>query len=104
MKRTRVLLDEPTYEAVKRRAFERRVSMSTVVREALRTYLSAPKEVGWRVGDLAFIGSGASDAGELAPLSVNHDEALARDLYEEHQSDTRGHVRDIRPGGQERPA
>jgi hypothetical protein len=97
-------MDERTYEAVKRRAFERRVSMSTVVREALHAYFNAPKEVGWRVEDLTFIRSGASDAGELVPLSVNHDEALARDLYEEHRSDTRGHVRDIRPGGQERPA
>ena len=101
MKRTQIQLDEPTYEVLKKRAYERRVSMSTVVREALRSYLEAPSGAGWRIEDLTFIRSAASDAGDLAPLSVRHDEALAHDLYEEHLRDTRGHVRDTRPGGQE---
>jgi len=39
MHRTQFSLDEPLYEALRRRAFDRRVSMSEVVREALADYL-----------------------------------------------------------------
>ena len=39
MHRTQISLDEPLYEAVRRRAFERRISMSRMVRDALAYYL-----------------------------------------------------------------
>jgi hypothetical protein len=39
MHRTQVSLDEPLYEALRQRAFDRRISMSAMVREALADYL-----------------------------------------------------------------
>ena len=40
MRRTQIQLDEATYELLRRRAFEQGVSISALVREALREHLS----------------------------------------------------------------
>ncbi len=45
MHRTQVSLDEPLYEELRRRAFERRISMAQMVREALVEYLRIEPEV-----------------------------------------------------------
>ena len=79
MKRTQVQLDEATYELLRGRAFEQGVSMSALVREALRQHLRigpAPR----RLEDFHFIASGRSEQADLAPVSERHDEALARDF------------------------
>jgi metal-responsive CopG/Arc/MetJ family transcriptional regulator len=39
MRRTQISLDEPLYEVLRAQAFERRVSMSQLIREALEEYL-----------------------------------------------------------------
>ena len=82
MRRTQIQLDEPTYQLLRRRAFEQGVSMASLLREAVGQYL-APKQKQWRVEDFTFIGAGHSDDGDLAPVSERHDEALAEDLYRE---------------------
>ncbi|MBI4304732.1 MAG: hypothetical protein HY678_00280 [Chloroflexi bacterium] len=99
MKRTQVQFDEPTFEALKRRAYERRVSMSTVVREAVQAYLSGGRHA-WKLGDFKFIGSVASEESGRTPLSVAHDQALALEIYREHAGEIPRHVSNSGPGKQ----
>ncbi len=82
MRRTQIQLDEPTYQLLRKQAFERGVSMATLLREAVGQYL-VPKRKQFRIEELTFIGSGYSDQGDLAPISERHDEALAEDLERE---------------------
>jgi metal-responsive CopG/Arc/MetJ family transcriptional regulator len=42
MKRTQISLDSQLYEALRRAAYERRISMASVVRDALAEYLGQP--------------------------------------------------------------
>ncbi|MDP3064033.1 MAG: CopG family transcriptional regulator [Chloroflexota bacterium] len=79
MRRTQVQLDEATYRALKRKAFERGVSMSALLRELLRAEFN-PASAPRRLESFRFIGSGLSEQGGLAPISERHDEALAEDL------------------------
>lgn len=75
MVRTQIQLDEETYRAARRAAFERHVSLSAVVREALAASLpDLPRPP--RGEDFAFVASGRSRQGALAPVSERHDEAL----------------------------
>ena len=76
MKRTQVQLDEATYELLRRRAYERGVSMASLVRESLSEYLVAGASSSNSFDDFRFIGIGRSDQGNLAPISERHDEAL----------------------------
>lgn len=76
MKRMQIQLDEATCELLRRRALERGVSMSALLREVLREHLGAghaPR----RLEDFRFVGSGRSEQGDLAPVSERHDELLA---------------------------
>lgn len=86
MKRMRIQLDEETYAAVRRRAYEGKRSVSAVVRDAVAETLGVrrPKE---RLGlrQFAFVGAGRSRQGKLSPVSERHDEALAAALWEEHR-------------------
>ncbi|MBI4312781.1 MAG: CopG family transcriptional regulator [Chloroflexi bacterium] len=75
MKRTQVQLDEPTYELLRTRAFQRGISMSALLREVLRQHLAA-SQAPLRLEDFTFIGSGESQQGDLSPVSERHDEAL----------------------------
>lgn len=81
MKRTQIQLDDATYEAVRRRAYERNRSMSSVVREALAKAFGAEsgvEERKWTLEDFTFIGTGSDpDNRPDAPVSENHDDALA---------------------------
>jgi hypothetical protein len=50
MRRTQISLEEPLYEALRRRAFNRRVSMSQMVRDALAEYLAVPETTAVELG------------------------------------------------------
>ena len=79
MKRVQVQLDEPTYERLRRRAFEQGISMAALVRQVLGVYLkTAPPPR--RLEDFKFIGSGYSGQSSIEPISERHDEALSEDL------------------------
>ncbi len=83
MKRTQVQLDEATYQVLRRKAFERGISLAALIREVLREHLGTGPARRRRVEDFTFIGSGRSDDGSLAPVSERHDEALGEALAEE---------------------
>jgi hypothetical protein len=76
MVRTQIQLDEDTYKAARRVAFERHISLSAVVREALTASLPGSPKPSQRA-DFAFVAAGRSRQGVLAPVSERHDEALA---------------------------
>lgn len=76
MRRTQIQIDDPTYSALRQRAFAARKSISAVVREALASAL-APARQGGTTPPLAFIGMGRSRQLAGRPVSVHHDEALA---------------------------
>jgi len=82
MKRTQIQLEDETYQLLRRQAFEHGKSISAVVREILEEKLRAPNRR-FRVEDLTFIGAGESELSRWDPISENHDEALAEDLYNE---------------------
>ena len=79
MKRTQVQLDDRTYEALRRCAYEQGRSMSAVVRETLAEALGTarPRQKRLRLKDFRFVWAGRSRQGKLAPVSERHDEALA---------------------------
>ena len=82
MKRTQIQLDEATYEAVRRRAYEQGRSMASVVRETLaEAFGTEVKKPRWTIDDFTFIGMGRdSNNPREAPVSEHHDDALA-DAY-----------------------
>ena len=77
MKRTQIQLDEATYEAVRRKAFEQGVSMASVVRETLADALGTSRGSKSRkltIEDFTFIGMGRDpNPPEDVPVSVDHD-------------------------------
>lgn len=84
MKRTQIQIDEQTYEAVRRRAFEQSRSISSVVREVLAQAFGPPPRRRLSLRDFTLVAAGRSRQGRLKPVSERHDEALtealARDL------------------------
>ncbi len=89
MKRTQIQLDEATYDALRRRAFDEGRSISAVARSILAEALGSSRpgaDPPLRIEDFTFIASGRSRRNSKArPTSVHHDEALAEDLYESHR-------------------
>lgn len=84
MKRTQIQLDERTYEALRRRAFEKGCSMSSLVRELMARSLGTGTATQQStIKDFTFIGAGRSRQGRLSPVSKRHDEALAKALKDE---------------------
>lgn len=83
MKRTQVQLDEATYQLLRRKAFDRGISLAALIREVLREHLGMSLATRRRIEDFTFIRSGSSDDGSLKPVSERHDEALAEALMEE---------------------
>lgn len=81
MKRTQIQLDDATYEAVRRRAYERGRSMASVVRETLSEAFgtaSPAQEPTRTIEDFTFVGMGVdSRLPEDVPVSVDHDKWLA---------------------------
>jgi len=85
MKRTQIQLDEDTYEALRRKAFEKGCSISSYVREVLAYSMgTGTAKRPRRQQDSRFIGDGTSRQGRLEPVSERHDDALAEVLAEEH--------------------
>lgn len=78
MKRALIQFDEDTYLKLRQTAFDRKQSISAVVREMVDKGLAEGKPKKYKnVQDFSFIGAGASDQGPLAPVSERHDAALA---------------------------
>ncbi len=85
MKRTQIQLDEQTYGALQRRAFEKGCSISSIVRELLAHSLGTGKaKQRPTIKDFTFIGAGLSHHDRLSPVSERHDEALEEAFKEEH--------------------
>ena len=68
-------MPEDLYERLRVEAHSRRVSMASVIREALvSSFGMCRKPKG--IEDFSFVGAGESEQGELVPVSERHDEAL----------------------------
>lgn len=76
MKRLQIQLDEPLYDALRRRAFEEQASMASVVRDALVGSFRTAEPSGRTLEDFGFIGAGSSEPPAGGPVSVRHDEFL----------------------------
>ena len=83
MKRALIQFDEDTYHKLRRRAFDQKRSISSVVRELVEKGMQPPKPKKRRIEQFSFIGSGSSKQGRLAPVSEHHDEALAEIYWAE---------------------
>ena len=81
MRRTQIQLDDVTYEAVRRRAYERGRSMASVVRETLSEAFgtaSPAQEPQRTIEEFTFVGMGVDpQPPEDVPVSVDHDRWLA---------------------------
>lgn len=86
MRRTQIQFDEETYAAVRKRAYEEKRSISSVVRDVVAETLGVKRSTK-RPGleQFAFVGAGRSRQGKLSPVSERHDEALADALWKEHR-------------------
>ena len=85
MRRTQIQLDERTHEALRRRAFEKGCSISSLVRELLgRTMGTGKAKQRPTIKDFTFIGAGRSRQDRLSPVSERHDEALEEAVMEDH--------------------
>ncbi len=90
MKRTQVQLDETSYELLRRKAHERRISVAAVVREAVGQYLAEAPPRKRTLADFKIIGiANDEDPEEYRPISERHDEFLGDALYEEIQEKAR---------------
>jgi len=80
MRRTQIQLDEATWTALRRAAYERGTSMSSVVRETLAGTFGASagkrKKKPRSARLLSIVGIGKSADNDLKPVSVNHDDAF----------------------------
>jgi hypothetical protein len=75
MRRVQIQLDERTYEALRRRAFARRLSISAMVREVLQEKLRSGRRMRrLTMKDFPWIGSFASK--DPYVVSEEHDRAL----------------------------
>ena len=79
MRRTLIQFDEDTYRQLRREAFRQERSLSSLVRELVATSLAGARrrERPTRISQFSSVGAGRSRQGRLAPVSENHDEALA---------------------------
>ena len=78
MRRTQIQLDDRTYETLRRQAFQKGCSISSLVRELLGQSLGPRRtKRPAALKDFSFIGAGRSRQGRLSPVSERHDEALA---------------------------
>jgi plasmid stability protein len=75
-----IQLDEGTHKLLRRKAFEKGMSMSALLREALQVYLTGIEQRPLRLEDFTFIASGRSKKSKFDPISERHDEALAEDF------------------------
>jgi hypothetical protein len=85
MRRTQVQFDEPTYQALKREAHERGVSMSALLRQLVRDHLGPKRGPKLRIEDFTFIASGNSGqrpSDPLYPISEHHDEVFVESILD----------------------
>lgn len=75
MRRISIQIDEQVYASLRRRAFEEKRSIASIVRECLEKAESAKSTA--VIGDFRFVGIGSSRQGNRSPVSENHDRALA---------------------------
>lgn len=75
MRRIPIQIDEKTYSVLRKRAFEEKRSIASIVRECIDK--AHESEVRRSITDFPFVASGRSRQGSLAPVSRNHDRALA---------------------------
>ena len=91
MKRTQVQLDEATYEAVRRKAFEQGRSMASVVRETLAEALGTADSRPNRkltIEDFTFIGMGRdANPPQDVPVSIDHDKWYAEAVASRWEDD-----------------
>ena len=86
MRRTQIQLDEETYEALRRRAFEEKRSLAAVIRRLLAEAMGTGSLRQRRnIREFASVGAGRSRQGRLSPVSERHDEALADALERAHR-------------------
>ena len=77
MRRTQIQLDDKTYAALRRRAYEQGRSISALARELLAQSLGARRPTRrLTLKDFPFVGVGSSHQGPESPVSERHDEAL----------------------------
>ena len=76
MKRTQIQLDDKIYELLRRKAFDENISMASVVRRALESYLTDRRTERPGIEAFTFIGSGHSKPDNNGPVSERHDDAL----------------------------
>lgn len=86
-KRIQIRIDERTHLALRRRAFEKGCSVSSLVRELLGYSLDTrrPKQR-TSIKDFSFIDAGRSRQGRLLPVSERHDEAQATAVHQRKKS------------------
>jgi hypothetical protein len=77
MRRIPIQIDDRTYASLRKRSFEEKRSIASIVRECLEKS-DATRELS--LSDFSFVGSGRSKQAKLAPVSENHDAALAEAL------------------------
>ena len=74
MRRIPIQIDEETYRALKRRAFEEGRSIAAIVRDSLsRMSAHRPRTI----DDFVFVGSGEGKGDARSRVSERHDQALA---------------------------
>ena len=83
MKRTQIQLDEATYELLRQKAHERRVSLARLVREAVAQYLTGAPKRRLTLADFKWIGMGSEDPEPGRSVAEDHDAVLGDLLYEE---------------------
>lgn len=81
MVRTQIQLDEATYEALRRRAFEKGVSMSAIAREELAKALRIEKPKKYSTKDFSWIGAGRSRDGRTN-IAEERDQAFVEAILE----------------------
>ena len=75
MRRIPIQIDDQTYDWLRKRAFDEKRSIASIVRECLEEKSSArPK---WTIADFKFVGAGSSKDENPRHVSKNHDEAYA---------------------------
>jgi len=82
MRRAIVQFDEETYRKLRQRAFRQERSIAAVVREMVARGLegNAARRRPTRVNQFSSVRAGRTRQGRLAPVSENHDAALAAAL------------------------
>ena len=84
MKRTQIQLDEHTFEALRRRAFQGRQSLAGMVREILRAHVAPQAERMRRdASPFSFVASGRSRGKGAGTIAERHDAAFSHAIQKQ---------------------